>query len=236
MARGLSDAQLGALVESLPEGMGMYDEAAAPVWMNREARRLMSLRSTWDPGDNEGTELGKLIPRLVAALSTTRLEQHARCTVEGDEVVRIVLRRDWGSHTSVWLHGSRAVESGSLREEVGGASPLSPGQLIVADRMLEEAVIGLAVADDYGQICWMNRQAWRLLRCGPRTSTGAEKNVGRAARHVASGNLVAPVRLHLQLQARGLDALFWNAGPRLAGVLLHEEQARWLRRPERPAA
>src|SRR4051794_30232934 len=152
-ARGLTDAQLGALVESLPEGMGLFDEATAPVWMNREARRLASLRGWWDPEDRQGTALGLLIPGLIASMPTYRMEQHARCEVEGREIVRIVLRRVWGTQVAMWLHGSRAVESELMREEAGRAQRLTQGQLIVAERLLDEAVVGVAAANDFGQLC-----------------------------------------------------------------------------------
>ncbi|MCU1280033.1 MAG: hypothetical protein JWM53_3579 [bacterium] len=234
--RGLSDGQLAALIESLPEGMALFDEAAAPAWMNREARRLLSLRATLSLEDSEGAALGQLIPRLVEALPSHRSEQHARWTVEGGGVVRVVLRRIWGSQVAAWLCGPAAAEPRPLGGGNGDAKTLSPMQLIVAERLLDEAVVGLAVANAAGQLRWMNQQAERLLGCGQRIGRYAERSVARAARHLASGNLIAPVRIHLQLRTRAVDALFWNAAPQLAGVLLHEEHARSLHRPERPAA
>ncbi|MCU1279865.1 MAG: hypothetical protein JWM53_3411, partial [bacterium] len=195
--RGLSDTQLAALVESLPEGMGLYDEAAAPLWMNRQARRLLSLRSTLNPEDTEGTSLARLLPRLIETVPTWRFEQHARWAVAGGGVVRVVLRRIWGSQLAAWLHGPAPAEQDASNDAYGAPKSLSPAQLIVAERLLDEAVVGLAVTSSAGRICWMNQQAERLLCCGQQLGHGAQRRLARAARHVARRSLVAPVRTRL---------------------------------------
>lgn len=233
--RGLSDVQLAALVESLPEGIGMLDEAAAPVWMNREARRLLGLSARLDPRDREGAALGLLIPRLVAEMPAYRTEQQARCAVEGGGVVRVLLRRAGGPQLAIWLRGSAAVDAGPARRATGERPALTPTQLIVAERLLDDAAVGLALANAAGQIRWMNRQAARLLAGGQRIGSDAERSVARAARHIASGT-VAPARMRLLLPNRALDALFWKPAPHLAGVLLRDESGGALVQSERPAA
>jgi PAS domain-containing protein len=218
--RGLSDGQLAAVVESLPEGIGLFDAEAAPVWLNREARRLLQLRTTLSPEDGAGVALESLLPRLVEAMPTWRSEQHARWTVEEGGVVGVVLRRLWGSQVAAWLSGPAAAEPGSRGRCEGPANVMSPMQIIVAERLLDEAVVGLAVTNSTGQVRWMNQQAERLL------GHDAERTVARAARHIARRSLIAPVRLRLQLlPTRAVHTLFWNVAPQLAGVLLHEEHA-----------
>jgi PAS domain-containing protein len=219
--RGLSDTQLLAVVESMPEGMALTDAAGRMAWANRRARQLFSLRATTSPEDDVGTELGVLVARLVGVMPTFRNEEYARWAVIGGGVVEIVLRRIWASQVAVWLSPSAEIARAAHSDDA--AKPPSTWQLIVVERLLDENVIGLVVADAGGRIDWMNPQAQRLLGGGKRhIGCDPQRNVARAARHVASGQLRAPIRMHVDLRTRVVDALFWNVAPGLAGVLFDD--------------
>jgi PAS domain-containing protein len=219
--RGLSDTQLVAVVESMPEGMALTDADGRMTWANRRARHLMSLRSTTSPQDDVGTELGVLIERLVALMPTFGNEQYARWTVTGGGVVEVVLRRIWAAQVAVRLSPSAQIARAAHGDDA--AARPSTWQLIVVERLLEESAVGLVVANAAGRIDWMNPQAQRLLGGGKRRiGRDPEREVARAARHVASGRLRAPICMHVDLQTRVVDALFWNVAPGMAGVLFDE--------------
>ena len=221
LMRGLSDTQLLAVVESVPEGMALTDSGGRMAWANRRARQLFWLRATTSPEDRVGTELGVLVARLIGAMPAFRNEQVARWTVIGGGSVEIGLRRMWASQVAVRLSPSAELADAAYGD-VAAMTP-STWQLIVVERLLDENVVGLVVADATGRIDWMNPQAQRLLGGGKRRS-GCDplRNVARAARHVASGRLRAPIRMHVDLGTRGVDALFWNVAPGLAGVLFED--------------
>ena len=216
--RGLSDMQLLAVVESMPEGMALTDAAGHVEWANRRARQLFSLRATTSPEDDVGTELGVLVARLVGVMPVFRNELSARWTVTDGGIVEINLRRTWASQVAVRLLPSADVVHSARGNDA--AEPPSTWQLMVIERLLDEAAVGLVVADAAGRIAWMNPQAQRLLGGGNRhIGTDLQRNVARAARHVASGQLRAPIRMHVDLRTRIVDALFWDVAPGLAGVL-----------------
>ena len=75
--RGLSDLELSALVESLPDGLALADDRGEQLWANRRARQLAAMRAATSPADRAGTELGLLMSRFVAALPPFRGEEHA---------------------------------------------------------------------------------------------------------------------------------------------------------------
>ena len=78
----------------------------------------------------------------------------------------------------------------------------------------------IVVANAAGRVDWMNAQAHRLLDGATRRiGRDPQREVARAARHVATGRLRAPIRMHVDLQTRLVDAVFWNVAPGLAGVL-----------------
>jgi len=215
--RGLSDIELAALVESLPDGLALADDRGEQLWANRRARQLAAMRATTSPADRAGAELGLLMSRFVAALPPFRGEEHARWSLEGGGAVEVTLRRLWASQVALRLVPSRQVASSQYGDD--GGAPLSPCQLILVERLVEEAAVGLVVADDGGHIGWMNRQAQRLLGGAPRRlGGGVERRVARAARHVASGRLPAPIRMQVELPTRVVEALFWSVAPGLAGV------------------
>jgi PAS domain-containing protein len=221
--RGLSDVQLLAFIESLPAGMALVDEGGQPVWANRLARQLLPLRATTSPSDDTGTALAVLIGQLIAALPPFRTEEHVRWTVTGGGVVEATLRRMWGSQVALWLTPS--VEIAQAPAARAAADALTTWQLIVAERMLEESVVGLVAADSSGAIAWMNAHARRLLGgAAKRVGRDAQRDVARAARHVADGQLVAPIRMRFDLPARSVEAQFWNVAPGLAGVRFDEEE------------
>jgi PAS domain-containing protein len=218
--RGLSDRQLSAVIESLPEGMALLDAAGGSVWANRLARRLLALRATTSPEDTIGTELGRLIGRFVEVMPPFRDEGHARWTVAGGDVVAVTLRRVWASQVAIRL--SPPPEAAGAAADDATVRPTAL-QLILAERLLEESSVGLVVANTDGRIYWMNPQAKRLLdgaakRCG----RNAQRDVARAARHVAAGR-IAPIRMRVELPTRVVEARFWNAAPGLAGVLFDDE-------------
>ncbi len=229
--RGLSDTQLGAIVGSLPEGMALFDGIGRTVWANRLARRLFALRTTTSPDDEGGTELRVLVGRLIGCMPPFRAEEYVRWTVAGGGAVEVALRRIWGGQVAARLSPSLLITRPEPVDDED--APLSTLQLIVAERLLEEAVVGLAVANGDGRIQWMNRQAQRLLGGAQRIGRDAQRDVARAARHVASGQLVAPIRMHLQLATRVVDAVFWSAAPDLAGVLFDGDEEEAARAPHR---
>jgi PAS domain-containing protein len=220
-ARGLSDQQLLALIESLPEGIALVDGNGRAKWANRRARELLALRATTSPADDVGTELGALVGRLVEAMPPFRSEERVRWSVTAGGSVDVALRRMWASQSALWLSPSAEVP----HLEAGDATPAPTTlQLIVAERMLEDATVGLIVANGSGAIEWMNPQARRLLGSATkRVGRDAKRDVARAARHVANGKLVASVRARLELPMRAVEARFWNVAPGLAGVLFDGE-------------
>jgi PAS domain-containing protein len=220
--RGLSDMELLSVIESLPEGMALIDAAGRPVWANRLARRLLTLRATTSPADDVGTQLDFLIARLSAAMPPFRSEECGRWTVKGGGVVDVTLRRVWGSQVALRMLASPDLLRAAQADRA--ATEPSSWQLIVAERMLEESVVGLVVANEAGGIDWMNPQAHRMLGGGARhVGRDAQRDVARAARHVASCRLLGPIRMNVELPTRTVEALFWNIGPGLAGVLFEDD-------------
>ncbi|HEX4460688.1 MAG TPA: PAS domain-containing protein [Polyangia bacterium] len=216
--RGLSDTQLLAVVESMPEGMALTDAEGHIAWANRWARQLMSLRVTTSPEDGTGTRLGQLVERLVGVLPPFRTEEYAHWSAIGGGTVEVGLRRIWAAQVAVRLSPSAEIARADHDDEP--ARPPSAWQLIVIERLLEEAAMGIVVANAAGHIDWMNAQAHRLLDAGTRRiGRHPQREVARAARHVATGRLRAPIRMHVDLQTRLVDAVFWNVAPGLAGVL-----------------
>jgi PAS domain-containing protein len=218
LMRGLSDMQLLAVVESMPEGMALTDADGHIAWANRWARQLMSLRATTSPQDDVGRALGVLVERLVGVMPPFRSEEYARWSAIGGGSVEVGLRRIWGSQVALRLSPSAEIARADHDDEA--APRPSAWQLIVIERLLEEAAMGIVVANAAGRVDWMNAQAHRLLECGTRrVGRDPQREVARAARHVANGRLRAPIRMHVDLQTRLVDAVFWNVAPGLAGVL-----------------
>jgi PAS domain-containing protein len=219
---GLSDDELTATIESLPDGFALFDEDGDLLWANRRARRLLALFVSTGAGVADGTALALLVARLVVVLSPVRRDEHARWSVEeGSGVVDVALRYGCSAHVAVRLSSSCDVARGEVA--AASALPADPLQLIILERMLDEDDLGLAVANGGGQIRWMNQQAKRLFSGATRWHWDVERDVGRAARHVAMGKLTAPVRTRLQLPTRMVDAQFWRAGNGLAGVRFGDE-------------
>jgi PAS domain-containing protein len=220
--RGLSDMELTALLESLPEGLALVDDTGELAWANRLARRQLALRATTGCGDRAGAALAVLVERLVAEMPPWRDEQDARWTVMDGAEIEVSLRRLWASHVAVRL--TAPVELSRAPYVDSDPTAPSPWQLIVAERMLEQSAFGLVVANPNGGIDWMNAQAHRLLGgATPRMGRDARRRVTRAARHVAGGRLTGPIRMHLDLATRVVDALFWSVAPGMAGVLFDDD-------------
>lgn len=220
--RGLSDTQLWALIESLPEGMALLDGSGHTLWANRLARHVWGLRTTTSPDDRVGIPLGALIERFIDAMPPVGGDAHARWTVDAG-TVEVTLRRIWASQVAVRLSPPPDMAGTDCADDA--AARPSAWQLILAERQLEEAVLGVVVANPAGRIEWMNPQAQRLLGgAHKRAGCDAKRNVARAARHVANGRLRAPIRMRVELAARAVEARFWSVGPGLAGVLFDDEE------------
>jgi len=159
--RGLSDVQLSAFVATLPEGMAVVDDGGAVVWANRFARQLLALRATTSADDPAGSTLGALVAQLVAVMPPFRSEEFARWSVTDGGVVEVSLRRLSASQVALRL--TAPLDLARTPHADDSASTPTPWQLIVAERMLEEAAVGLVVANAKGHIDWMNPQADRLL-------------------------------------------------------------------------
>jgi PAS domain-containing protein len=220
--RGLSDVELSALLESLPKGLGLIDDSGDLAWANRLARQQLALRATTSCGDRAGTPLALLVERLVAEMPPWRGEQFARWTVIDGGEVEVSLHRLWAKQVAVRLTAPLELLRTPYADD--DATAPSPWQLIVAERMLEESTVGLVVANPTGGIDWMNRQAHRLLGGDTRRmGRAARRRVARAARHVADGRLAGPIRMHVELPTRVVEALFWCAAPGMAGVLFADD-------------
>ena len=222
---GLSDAELTATIESMPDGIALFDGDGDLLWANRRGRRLLALLASTTPGSAAGTPLALLVARLIGELPL-RGEEYARWLVDDGGVVEVALKRAWGSHIGVRLSSSFDVARTEL--EGATATPDGPLQIIVIERLLDEADVGVAVADGSGRIRWMNQQAQRVFGSIRRLRHDAERDIGRAARHVAAGQLAAPIRMRLQLPTRAVEAKFWSAAPGLAGVLFVDDDVEWL--------
>jgi hypothetical protein len=217
----LSDAELTAVIETLPEGLAIIAEGHT-VWANRLARKLSTPRVTTRPADDEGTELGELVERFVGRMPALRSEDYARWAVTDGDVVEVALRRLWSSQVAVRL--SVPPELARAPGTDDAFAPLTSCELLIVERLLDESVLGIVVADAAGHIEWINTQAHRML--GPvarRVGLDARRDLARAARHVASGILSAPVRTRVALPTRTVGARFWNVAPGLAGVLLYQD-------------
>lgn len=226
--RGLSDEQLTAMIESLPEGLALVAEGRV-VWANRLGRRLAAWPVATEGADEEGSELGELVARFAAEQPPFRGEEQARWTLAGGVVVEVALRRLWGAQTAVRMSPPPELARSEHAEEQ--AMALSSYQLVLVERLLEESVFGLVVADDAGHIEWLNRQAHRMLGAVERRlGVDAGRDLARAARHVARGQLTAPVRTRLAMPSRTVAARFWSVAPGLAGVLLSEDEEEVARR------
>lgn len=223
MMRGLSDVELLALIESLPEGVALLDADGHALWGNRLARQLLAMRATTGPTDCLGTELAVLVGRLIDIMPASRIDEYARWMLASGVAVEIKLQRLWASRVALWLSTSSELERATSRDESTPAPTAK--DLIVAERLLEESVVGLVVADGAGGIDWMNPQARRLLGgASKRSGRNAQRTLARAARHVAKGNLPAPlIRTQLDLETRDVEARIWSVAPGLAGVLFGEE-------------
>jgi len=219
-ARGLSDNELAAMIESLPDGLALFDATGALTWANRRGRRLLALHATETPAVGVGSELESLIARLIGALTPVRRDEYARWAVSEGGTVDVALRF-WGAQVVARLTAPPQL----ARDEIPGrAREIAPFQLIILERVLDEADIGLAVATERGRIRWMNQQAKRLFGSARRQQHDAERDIVRAARHVAAGELAASIRLTLQLPTRAVDAQFWAAAPGLAGVRFDDSE------------
>lgn len=218
--RTLSDTQWLAVLESLPDGIALLDGGGRVLWANGLGRWLLPLRAT-DPGEPSEGELGALVRRRVALLPPLVDDERVRCAVAGGGVVDVSLRRMWGSRIALWMAASSEVPRPQPNEVT---APPACAQLVVVERMVEDALVGVVVANDAGAIAWMNAQARRLLGEATRhIGRDAQRDVARAARHVATARLPGPIRIRFELPARGVEARFWHVGPGLAGVLFDGE-------------
>ena len=226
--RGLSDQQLTAMIESLPEGLAIIADGRI-VWANRLGRRLGAWPAAKSEGNDEDVELGELITRFAAQLPPFRGEEHARWSLAGGLVVEVGLRRLWGAQTAVRMSPPPELARAEHADEA--MMELSSYQLLLLERLLEESAVGLVVTDDAGHIEWLNTQAHRMLGAVERRlGVDAGRDLARAARHVARGQLTAPVRTRLALPTHTVAACFWSVAPGLAGVLLSEEAEEVVRR------
>jgi PAS domain-containing protein len=220
--RGLSDVQLSAFVASLPEGLAVLDDVGRIVWANRFARQLLALHIITSADDPVGAALGALVAQLVGTMPPLRSEEYARWSVSDGGVVEVSLRRLSASQVALRLTAPLDLARTPYADD--SATAPTPWQLIVAERMLEESAVGLVVANAAGRIDWMNPQADRLLGAASRRmGRDARRGVARAARHVASEELRAPIRMRVELPTRVVGALFWNVAPATAGVLFDDD-------------